>query len=112
MLGQVTVDSEGDLTVVALEGARVVGTGGTERQVHVHLIKVAGRALVFLQVSAGAEGDSARHAAERSFHVVDVHVQRQLRGPCELLVAHTAAAPAILRGWTIAGRRRHNAARR
>lgn len=67
-----------------------------------YLVKVAGRTLVFLQVSAGAEGNGARHAAEWPLHVVDVHVQRQLGGPRELLVAHAAAAPTVFGSWTTA----------
>lgn len=58
-------------------------------------------------MAVGSEGDSAGLTAERTLHVVDVHVETQLGLPVELLVAEgtftlpiITAKPANTRGVT------------
>ena len=62
-----------------------------------HLVEVADGTLMFLQVAIGSEGHSTGVAAEGPLHVVDVHVEAELGGPVELLVAEgTLALPVVV----------------
>lgn len=75
MFSQVAMYAESYFAVMTLKGARVISAGCPKSHVHVNLVKMADRALMFLQVAIGPEGDCTGVTAKRPFHVVNVHVQ-------------------------------------
>ena len=96
MLGQVTVNPEGNHAVSALKWPRVVGGWSPECGVDVDFVEVTHRPLVFLQMTLCSEADRACIASEGPLEVMNVDMESQLRGLGEHFLADPAYRLAVL----------------